>query len=81
MDFGFTMLLKQWIKKKKNKMRQFWVKKTEGKQNSVTIMISADGKGTFSSELAIRTGIVLIKMLKKRIENRSNAFNWDKLPD
>ena len=31
--------------KKKNKMRQFWVKKTEGKQNSVTIMISADGKG------------------------------------
>ena len=60
--------------KKKNKMRQFWVKNTEGKQNRWK-------RDTFSSELAIRTGIVLIKMLKKRIEKRSNAFNWDKLPD
>ena len=31
--------------KKKKKMILFWGKKAEEKQNSVTIMISVDGKG------------------------------------
>ena len=38
------MLFKQWAKKKND--NAFQRKKTEDKQNSVTIMMSADEKGT-----------------------------------
>ena len=55
MHFGFTMFLKQSTKEKK-KMAQ---KETEENQNSVTVMISVDQKGTvFSSEVEIRRRIV-----------------------
>ena len=45
MHFGFTMLLKQWTKEKKED-DAFLRKKREEKQNSATIMISVDEKGT-----------------------------------
>ena len=41
LHFGFAMLLKQSAKEKK-----MIRKKTEEKQNSITIMMSIDGKGT-----------------------------------
>ena len=34
------------MSKEKKKVIPFWGKKTEGKQNYVTIIISIDGKGT-----------------------------------
>ena len=50
----------------------FLRKKTEGKQKSVTIMISVDGKkDSCSSEVEIRWGIVWIKILQNRILKNS----------
>ena len=43
--FGFIMLLKQWAKEKKED-DTFLREKIEEEQNSVTIMISVDGKWT-----------------------------------
>ena len=45
LHFDFTMLLKQWAKEKR-RSHISEKKKTEEKQNSVTIMISADRKRT-----------------------------------
>ena len=44
LEFGFTMLLKQCSKEKKQDDK-FLRKRTEEKQISVTIMIFVDGKG------------------------------------
>ena len=67
MHFGCT---KQWAKGKKGRTHTS-EEKTKEKQNSVTIMISADRKGTaFSSEVEIRRRIVWIKILKKRISKK-----------
>ena len=44
---------------RKQKMISFWGKKAEEKQNSATIMISADGKGTvFSLKLKSQGALV-----------------------
>ena len=43
--FGFIMLLKQWAKEKKEDDTFLW-EKIEEEQNSVTIIISVDGKWT-----------------------------------
>ena len=52
--------------KEKKKMIPFSGKKTEEKQNRVTIMMSVDGKGdSFYSEVEITRGIVWIKISKK----------------
>ena len=44
----YTLVLQFHLKngQKKKKMIPFWVKKLEEKQNSATIMIFVDGKGT-----------------------------------
>ena len=58
LHFGFTILLKNGKRKKENDtfLRK---KKTEEKQNRVTIMISVHGKGdSFYSEVEITRGIV-----------------------
>ena len=44
LHFVLTMLLKEWEKEKRR--RCISEKKTEEKQNSVTIMMSIDAKGT-----------------------------------
>ena len=47
-------------------MTPFWGKKTEEEQNSATIIISVDGKGTaFSNEVEI-TRAIISKNIKKR---------------
>ena len=44
--FGFTIFLKIGQKKKRKWYLSNWKKKTEEKQNSATMMISVDEKGT-----------------------------------
>ena len=46
LHFDFTMLLKQWAKEKRRSHISEKKKTEKKKQNSVTIMISADGKRT-----------------------------------
>ena len=38
-------------------------------------------KGEFFREVEITRGIVWIKILKKKVFEKSNKFNWDKSPD
>ena len=46
MHFSFALLWKQWTKEKKEDDMCISEEKTKEKQNSVTIIISVDGKGT-----------------------------------
>ena len=69
-----TLVLQFYWNNGQNKQRRWHVfeEKTEGKEKSVTIMISVDGKkDSYSSEVEIRWGIVWIKILKNRILKNS----------
>ena len=69
-----TLVLQFYWNNGQNKQRRWHIfeEKTEGKEKSVTIMISVDGKkDSYSSEVEIRWGIVWIKILKNRILKNS----------
>ena len=69
-----TLVLQFYWNNGQNKQRRWHIfeEKTEGKEKSVTIMISVDGKkDSYSSEVEIRLGIVWIKILKNRILKNS----------
>ena len=69
-----TLVLQFYWNNGQNKQRRWHIfeEKTEGKQKSVTLMISVDGKkDSCSSEVEIRWGIVRIKVLKNRILKNS----------
>ena len=69
-----TLILQFYWNNGQNKQRRWHIfeEKTEGKEKSVTIMISVDGKkDSYSSEVEIRWGIVWIKILKNRILKNS----------
>ena len=69
-----TLVLQFYWNNGQNKQRRWHIfeEKIKGKEKSVTIMISVDGKkDSYSSEVEIRWGIVWIKILKNRILKNS----------
>ena len=69
-----TLVLQFYWNNGQNKQRRWHIfeEKTEGKQKSVTLRISVDGKkDSCSSEVEIRWGIVWIKILQNRILKNS----------
>ena len=69
-----TLVLQFYWNNGQNKQRRWHIfeEKIKGKEKSVTIMISVDGKkDSYSSEVEIRLGIVWIKILKNRILKNS----------
>ena len=68
----------------KRKKRRGYIsgEKTEEKQNSVTIMMSVDEKGTvFPVRLKLEGESIEWRFYKRKFLKRSNEFNWDKSPD
>ena len=76
----YTLFLQFHLKKSTKKI--ILRKKTEEKQNSATIMLSVDGKGTVFPMKLNYMGNRLNKDIKKEnFKKRFNEFNWDELPD